>query len=99
MSDVSFEQKHAIDVQLLAIRCGALYGSLAIGGLIATHLVLGGAYAGLGALLAVIAALFAYLNFSIIASNAESIWINRTQILSICAGLLSGLLVLASALS
>lgn len=98
MSDVNLAQKHAIDLQLTAIRCGAIYGALALGGLVATHLMLGREFAGLGALLACVAALFAYLNFSLVAADASSPWIGRTQVLSILTGVLSGILAVADAI-
>lgn len=99
MSDINeIAQKHAIDHQFLAIRLGASYGVLALGGLIATHLVMQGPFAALGALLAIVAALCAYLNFTIVSVAPDSQWIGRTQMLSIAAGVLSGLLILAGAL-
>lgn len=96
MTDVA--QKHAIDVQLLSIRCGVIYGALALGGLIATHLMLSQTFAALGALLACAGALFAYANFSLIAGGASERWISGTQMLSILCGVLSGVLVIADAI-
>lgn len=96
MSDVA--QQHAIQHQIQALRLGAVYGALAFAGLIATHLVIRTDHSAFGALLAITGALFAYLNFTAVSIDAESPWIGRLQLLSIGAGLLSGLLVLAGAL-
>lgn len=93
MTDV--HQRHAIDVQLLAIRCGALYGALAFAGLIAAHLVAG---APLGALLAILGAAAAYANFTLIAASVRGPWIDLAMIAAIAAGIASGFLLLARAL-
>jgi len=84
--------------QLLSVACGAAYGVLALAGLIATHLVLGGPLASLGALLACVSALCAYLNFSVVSVAADNPWVGRTNVLSILFGVASGVLVIAEAI-
>lgn len=91
---ISLEQKHAIEVQLVSIKCGAVYGALAFAGLIAGH-VAGGSYAGI--LSAVAGSGFAYLNFSLIAAGAKGHWINLTMGASILCALASGATMLAYA--
>lgn len=86
-------QRHAIDVQLLAIRCGAIYGALAFAGLIAAHLVTG---TPIGALAAILGAGAAYVNFSMIAGGASEFWVSVVMGVSIASGVASGLMLLAS---
>lgn len=93
-----YGRRYLGEFQLQAVRLGAQYGVLALGGLIATHLVLQSQYSALGALLACAAALFAYVNFTIAANEPESLWVGRAQILSVMAGLMSGALVLVGAI-
>ena len=81
MNDLA--QRHAIDVQLLSIKCGALYGALAFAGLIALGLVTGEHQVSL---LAIVGAFFAYQNFSLVASNARDFYINAAMVFSIAAG-------------
>lgn len=94
MSDIEIRQQHAIRHQLQAIRLGAVYGALALAGLIALHIASG---ATLGALLAIGSAFLAYLNFTIVSVNPESAWIGRTQMLSILSGAASAALALSGA--
>jgi hypothetical protein len=81
MNDLA--QRHAIDVQLLSIKCGAVYGALAFAGLILlgvstqTYLV---------TLLAIAGAFFAYLNFMLISADAKAHWISGAMLLSIGCG-------------
>lgn len=89
---ISLEQKHAIEVQLVSIKCGAIHGALAFAGLITGH-ALAGSYAGI--LFAVAAAGFAYLNFSLIAAGAKGHWINLTMAASILCAVASGATMLA----
>lgn len=84
-------RQHAIDVQLLSIRMGAHYGLLALAGLVALHIAEGNP---IGALAAIIAALFAYVNFTLIAGGAANSLINLAMVASIAFGVSSGLLVL-----
>jgi len=75
MTDAEIAQKHAIDMQILAVSCARSYGMLALGGLLILNAI-GlmdferdyGAFA-LGAMLAILGAAFAYGNFTAIASG------------------------------
>ena len=93
MTDI--QQKHAIDVQLLSIKCGALYGALAFAGLIVSHVVWGNPF---GALAAIAGATLAYVNFSATAAGAREAIINGSMLLSIAAGIASGVMLIAEAL-
>ena len=80
MSD-DLAQKHAIDVQLLAISCARSYGMLTIGALIGLNAI---GYIltphmnafVLGAALGVISATAAYANFALIASGSIPVYEN-----------------------
>lgn len=89
MTDI--HQQHAIDHQLQAVRLGAVYGALALAGLIALHIAEGNS---IGALAAIIAALFAYLNFTLLAAGARDLLINLAMAASMGFGIASGVMAL-----
>lgn len=93
MTDI--RRQHAVDVQLTAIRCGAIYGALAFAGLIAAALVWDVRLALIGALLGAFAA---YVNFTLVSANANTFWVSLTMSASIASGFVSGLLLLGHAL-
>lgn len=101
MTDIDVAQKHAIDMQLLAVSCARSYGVLALGGLLGLNAI--GLFTGnssafvSGAMLAIFAAAFAYINFTAIAAGWARI-VMPAMIGSVLCGVGSGMLFLQGAL-
>lgn len=83
MTDQTVAQQHAIAHQLQAVSLGALYGAVALAGLIFAHVMLSD---HVGAALAIVAAFCAYMNFTCVAAGARGGLINLFMGLSIIAG-------------
>lgn len=90
MIDETIAQQHAIAHQLQAVKLGALYGAVAIAGLIFAHVMLSDQF---GAALAIAAAFCAYMNFTCVAAGERAWLINLFMGLAIIAGGASAVLL------
>lgn len=99
--EVTFAERWVADFRLAAVLCGAVYGALALGALIALNalawLVLRDPVYIIGCAAGVAGAFLAYLNFTLVASDGDERGINVTMIASIISGVLSALVFAGAA--